>query len=134
MVVQGSLYSPLGIVVDQQTKKLYWCDAEVGGYFYKIERSDLNGRNREVLIDDTHHEPVSITVTAEKIYWFDRLNKAIWSIPKDKIAIRHQPEHIKTFNLKNQPQSIISNIMYHKYEEKDCQSLIALKRQVIILK
>ena len=44
--VTGHLHWPNGLTLDLKEKHLYWCD----GYFNKIERVNLDGTRREVVI------------------------------------------------------------------------------------
>lgn len=63
-VIQYNLESPEGIAVDWIGKKLYWTDRIPG----KIEVSELNGRNRAILISENVHRPRAIVVHPKDRY------------------------------------------------------------------
>ncbi|XP_022091370.1 low-density lipoprotein receptor-related protein 4-like [Acanthaster planci] len=67
-VVGTDLYWPNGVTIDGDV--LYWCDA----FLDKIERSDLSGVNRLVLLNLTAHgnfHPFDLAVYGSEIYWTD---------------------------------------------------------------
>lgn len=74
---------PVSIAIDQRTRKLYWADDKEGIPF-SIESSDLNGKNRKVLLSDIQQKPNSLTVSKDKIIWVDWGYKKVWSLSKDK--------------------------------------------------
>lgn len=80
VIASRDLYLPLGVAVDQAERKLYWSQ-ELEGIYFSIERSDLDGSNREVM-RSMHHNPYSLTVGPDNIYWVDWTNNAVWR--KDK--------------------------------------------------
>ena len=57
-VIQFNLESPEGIAVDWIGRKLYWTDRSPG----KVEVSELDGRNRAVLISENVKRPRAIVV------------------------------------------------------------------------
>lgn len=57
-VIQFNLESPEGIAVDWVGRKIYWTDRYPG----KIEVSELDGRNRAVLISENVQRPRAIVV------------------------------------------------------------------------
>lgn len=71
------------MAVDHATGKLYWIDDEEGIH-YKIERSDLDGSNREFIFHGKHQQPVHISVDNKNIYWIDWVYNAAWMIDKSK--------------------------------------------------
>ena len=80
MIVSKDLYVPQGIAVDQADRKLYWTQ-ELEGVYYSIERSDLDGSNREVM-RSMNHQPFTLAIGPDYIYWADWIHSAIWK--KDK--------------------------------------------------
>ena len=60
-VIQFNLESPEGIAVDWIGRKLYWTDRSPG----KVEVSELDGRNRAVLISVNVKRPRAIVVHPE---------------------------------------------------------------------
>lgn len=81
-MISVNLYEPLGVTVDHWTAKLYWIDDEEG-VNYKIERSNLDGSNRELLVHGRHQQPYNIAIDRQSVYWTDWSYSAIWSIKKD---------------------------------------------------
>ena len=57
-VIQFNLESPEGIAIDWIGKKLYWTDRSPG----KVEVSELDGKNRAVLISKNIQRPRAIVV------------------------------------------------------------------------
>ncbi|XP_067239526.1 nidogen-2 isoform X2 [Chanodichthys erythropterus] len=68
-IVSQGLVQPEGIAVDTVHRKLFWVDSGKD----RIETSDLDGRNRKVLIDSDLVNPRAITVDAKSgiLYWTD---------------------------------------------------------------
>lgn len=65
-IINSSLTQPSGLAIDYVDKKLYWSDASKE----KIERSDMDGSNRQVIISATIY-PFSIAIYGNHIYWTD---------------------------------------------------------------
>jgi len=65
-IINSSLTQPSGLAIDYLDKKLYWTDASRE----KIERSDMSGSNRQVLISATIY-PFALSVHGNYIYWTD---------------------------------------------------------------
>ena len=77
IIIDKNLAQPSGLAIDYDERMLYWTDA----VREKIERSDLNGRNREVLISATIY-PFSITVFGNYIYWTDLQLRGVYRAEK----------------------------------------------------
>lgn len=63
------------LAMDYQSRLLYWCD----GYHKRIERVDLQGNNRVVILDlslDSTH-PFGLALFGDAIFWSDRNIKSI---------------------------------------------------------
>lgn len=76
-IVEDNLTQPSGLCIDYDDKKLYWTDA----LREKIERSNLNGTDREVLIAATIY-PFAITVFDKFIYWTDLQLRGVYRADK----------------------------------------------------
>lgn len=76
-IVEENLTQPSGLAIDYEEKKLYWTDA----LREKIERSDLDGKNREVLVSATIY-PFAITVFNNYIYWTDLQLRGVYRAEK----------------------------------------------------
>lgn len=77
VIVGDGLTQPSGLAIDYDDHKLYWTDA----LREKIERSDLNGKNREVLVSATIY-PFAITVFGNYIYWTDLQLRGVYRVEK----------------------------------------------------
>lgn len=76
-IVDKNLAQPSGLAIDYDDQMLYWTDA----VREKIERSDLDGKNREVLIAATIY-PFSITVFGKYMYWTDLQLRGVYRAEK----------------------------------------------------
>ena len=68
-LVSSGLVLVNSLSLDFQSKLLYWCDARLG----KIERVDLQGNNRVLILDlslDYLH-PFGLTLSDDVLYWSD---------------------------------------------------------------
>lgn len=70
------------MAIDHAEQKLYWADDGEGIHF-KIERSNLDGSERELLIHSKHHQPIYLAVDSDSVYWSDRVHSAVWTMPKN---------------------------------------------------
>lgn len=77
VIIDKNLAQPSGLAIDYDDQMLYWTDA----VREKIERSDLNGQNRLVLISATIY-PFSITVFRNYIYWTDLQLRGVYRAEK----------------------------------------------------
>jgi len=88
-IVTGNLVWPNGLTIDQLTNRLFWVDAKLD----KIEVSDLNGRNRQLIMSSAVNiHPYGLAVYRNMLYWTD------WSTTS-----------ISRFNLSSGNQEIIVN-------------------------
>lgn len=76
-IVDKDLTQPSGLAIDYEDSKLYWTDA----LREKIERSDLDGNNREILVSATIY-PFAITVYGNYIYWTDLQLRGVYRAEK----------------------------------------------------
>lgn len=85
-IIDKDLSQPSGLAIDYDDRMLYWTDA----VREKIERSDLEGKNREVLVSATIY-PFAITVFRNHIYWTDLQLRGVYRAEKhtgaDKIEL-----------------------------------------------
>ncbi|KAJ8716344.1 hypothetical protein PYW08_013629 [Mythimna loreyi] len=88
IVLELNMSSIFNMVIDQQTRKLYWTDDVVKGedQTFSINSADLNGENRRTLyIDSERNQPLELTISKDYIYWVplnDRTHN-IWQITKN---------------------------------------------------
>ncbi|KAJ8040995.1 Neurotrypsin [Holothuria leucospilota] len=66
-VITTDIALPNGIVIDTYASKLYWCDARLD----KIERANLDGTNRVVIIDSDLVHPFDLAVHENSLYLTD---------------------------------------------------------------
>lgn len=65
-LITDNLEWPNGLAIDRPAHRLYWNDGKLN----TIESSDLNGKNRKVIITDAPH-PYGLVVVGNHIYWTD---------------------------------------------------------------
>ena len=73
-IVTENLACPNGLTIDKATNRLFWADAKLD----KIEVSDLNGGNRQLIMSsvaDIH--PYGLAVDHDMLYWTDWNAKSI---------------------------------------------------------
>ena len=67
-IVAGDLVWPNGLTIDQLTNRLFWVDAKLD----KIEVSDLNGGNRQLIMSSADNiHPYGLAVYLDMLYWTD---------------------------------------------------------------
>lgn len=76
-IIDKDLSQPSGLTIDFDEQMLYWSDA----VREKIERSTLDGADREVLITATIY-PFALTVHADYIYWTDLQLRGVYRAEK----------------------------------------------------
>jgi len=73
-IVTENLGWPNGLTIDQVTNRLFWADAILD----KIEVSDLNGRNRQLIMPSAANiHPYGLAVYQDILYWTDWKTKSI---------------------------------------------------------
>ena len=68
-LVSSGLEFVNSLAMDYQNRLLYWCDAGVK----KIERVDLQGNNRVVILDlsSDHMNPFGLALFGDALFWSD---------------------------------------------------------------
>ncbi|KAH9635374.1 hypothetical protein HF086_017623 [Spodoptera exigua] len=122
VLVNNNIYMPVSLAIDQQTKKMYWAD-DREGIHYSIESADLDGKNRKTLLTGIHHQPNTLTVSKDSIYWVDWGFKSVWQLPKNP-PVDQEPVQISNFNNET-PFGIAAN---YKIEDQiqgieECEAL-----------
>ncbi|ERL86348.1 hypothetical protein D910_03756 [Dendroctonus ponderosae] len=105
VVIDKKLAQPSGLAIDFDERMLYWTDA----VREKIERSDLDGKNREILVAATIY-PFSITVFGDYIYWTDLQLRGVYRAEKHTGAnmiemvkrLEDSPRDIQVYSPKRQ--------------------------------
>ncbi|KAK2718097.1 hypothetical protein QYM36_006775 [Artemia franciscana] len=69
-VISSNLHWPNGLVIDKTSQKLFWCDV----YLEKIERANLDGSNRELILSvgDWLSHPYSLAVHDGFVFWSEQ--------------------------------------------------------------
>lgn len=73
---------PSSLTIDFVEKKLYWCDPRTS----LIEKVDLDGRNREIVIkkfSDAPFQPYSVAYHNQFIFWTDNVMGNIYRVHKN---------------------------------------------------
>ena len=71
---------PVALTIDKKSGKLFWADTELK----RIESSDLEGGNREVLLDGLTGNPRGLATFGNFLYWLDRGNQLVERIHKSR--------------------------------------------------
>lgn len=122
VLIDSGLHIPVGIAIDYVAKKLYWSDSGPGIYF-RIESATLEGKEREIVIYNTHQHPFGLAVDAEFIYWTDVNNNALWKRRKDYTSAESGFHEMRKFDEK--PQGIIAKHLGFA-GTPDCESILEL--------
>ncbi|KAG1687419.1 Prolow-density lipoprotein receptor-related protein 1 [Nymphon striatum] len=72
-IVTSDIVMPNALTVDHQTQKLYWSDARLD----KIERCNMNGAERYILLKNAPKHPFDIAVYGDFIFWSDWVRHAV---------------------------------------------------------
>ncbi|KAG8557381.1 hypothetical protein GDO81_016609 [Engystomops pustulosus] len=78
VLISMNLGWPNGLAVDKAGSQLLWADAHTE----RIEASDLEGRNRRILVSPVQH-PYGLTLLGAHIYWTDWQTRKIQRADKD---------------------------------------------------
>ncbi|GJQ68099.1 cue [Trypoxylus dichotomus] len=125
VLIDSNLHTPVGIAIDYVAKKLYWSDSGPGIYF-RIETATLEGKEREIVIYNTHQHPFGLAVDSEFIYWTDVNNKALWKRKKSYVSKEDEILILKYFEEK--PQGIIAKHLGFA-GTPDCDNIIHLMNE-----
>lgn len=71
------LSNSIGLTLDYQSQTLYWVEHS---YYGRIERSSVNGSNRETILNNGLPYPWAITYFAGTLYMTERWNRRINSV------------------------------------------------------
>ena len=69
---------PNGLAIDHKAQKLYWSDARLD----KIERCEMDGTNRQVVLKDKAKHPFGLAVYGDFVYWTDWILRAVVRVNK----------------------------------------------------
>ncbi|XP_054286596.1 protein cueball [Macrosteles quadrilineatus] len=94
---------PYAVVVDQKTDRLYWVE-ELPGVQYKIESSDLNGKDRRIVVEGSDHQPFALAVAGGHVFWADHIHTSVWRQSLDHPTV----EPVKLVTYRNSPLALVS--------------------------
>ncbi|KAG7295780.1 hypothetical protein JYU34_020834 [Plutella xylostella] len=119
------LYMPVSIAIDQHSRRMYWADDKEGIHF-SIESSDLDGKDVQVELAGQHHQPNSLALSKDTIYWIDWGSKIMWKLPKHGDR-ETEPKEVAMFDDET-PFGIVAN---YKIEDQtrdvpECDKLAKL--------
>ncbi|XP_063827818.1 protein cueball-like [Ostrinia nubilalis] len=114
VIVHTDLYMPVGLAIDQRTKRLYWAD-EKEGELFSIESSNLEGEDRQILLNGAHQRLNTLTVSKDWIYWVDwGYYNTVWKLAKDKENV----EPMEVVTLSKNTFGVVAN-----YGIPECETL-----------
>ncbi|XP_028168544.1 protein cueball-like [Ostrinia furnacalis] len=114
VIVHTDLYMPVGLAIDQRTKRLYWADEKEGERF-SIESSNLEGEDRQILLNGAHQRLNTLTVSKDWIYWVDwGYYNTVWKLAKDKENV----EPMEVVTLSKNTFGVVAN-----YGIPECETL-----------
>lgn len=71
-IINSGLGWPNALTLDYDARRLFWADAKLN----RIESSDLLGKGRIILVDDSPH-PFGLAVLGNYIYWTDWQTRSV---------------------------------------------------------
>ncbi|KAJ6644508.1 Protein cueball [Pseudolycoriella hygida] len=124
------LFMPVGIAVDQFSKRIYWVDNLEGNHFV-VESAALDGTDRRTLVRDVENNPYGITVDRDNVYWTDHTHQAVWKIAKNA-TIGYRPEIVR--NISDIPLGIIfrNNLLSTQANNPECMHIVDKVKEAIL--
>ncbi|XP_045461847.1 protein cueball [Harmonia axyridis] len=116
VLVNTDLGLPAGITIDYVTKRIYWTDMK-GGIYFRIESTNLEGKERQIIYEGINSEPFAVAVKDEHLYYTDLRRNALW---KFDLESKTQPIIIREFEQK--PMGLIAKKKQIR-TLPECQSL-----------
>ncbi|GAB1610066.1 low-density lipoprotein receptor-related protein 1B-like isoform X1 [Argonauta hians] len=99
-IITTDIHMPNALAIDHKAQKLFWADARLD----KIERCNLDGSDRRVIVTAVPRHPFALAVYGDFIYWTDWILKAVLRVNKhDGSDITWMRSHIA-----RQPMGIIA--------------------------
>ncbi|KAJ8940871.1 hypothetical protein NQ314_010549, partial [Rhamnusium bicolor] len=119
ILVNTGIISPEGIAIDYKSQRLYWADTRDGSIYGRIESTNLDGKEREIVFEGTHSKPFGIAVDGDTVYWTDTNNNALYRILRSR---KSDPEKLIVFD--ERPMGLVTNNNNIK-DLPDCKNLEA---------
>jgi len=73
VLISTNILWPNALAVDYTIDRIWWADAKL----HTIESSDLDGKNRRIILSENINHPFALTVFQSFIYWTDWHHNAI---------------------------------------------------------
>jgi len=83
IIVEEDLNMPHALALDAKEQKLYWVSNGKHFNSFHIERSYVDGSERQLVYAGTKQYVFSMTVSEDYIYWTDWEEFGLWSLPKE---------------------------------------------------
>lgn len=125
------LFMPMGIAVDQFSKRIFWVDNLEGNHFAVVSAA-LDGTDIRTLVRDVENNPYGITVDRDNVYWTDHTHQAVWKISKNA-TVKDRPEIIQ--NMLTIPFGIISrnHLLSTQGNNPECTTIIKkIKERLLV--
>lgn len=124
------LFMPIGITVDQFSKRIYWVDNLEGNHF-AVESAALDGTDRRTLVRDVENNPYGITVDRDSVFWTDHTHQAVWKIAKNA-TVTDRPEIVQ--NISTIPLGIISrnHLLSTQINNPECVTVLSKVKEEIL--
>ena len=121
--IVNELMTPSDLTVDTTKDLLFWSDLDLK----RIERSDLNGKERTVLVPEKDvNRPVAIAVLGPYLYWADRSQQTISRVDKitgkDLTIIKSDVHHLSSLTAVTKPMMAFKELCI----EKGCSHICLL--------
>ena len=94
-IIETNIYWPNGVVVDYETKRIFWTDA----YLNRVESSDYNGKARSLVTSEALHA-FSLGVIEDTVYWTE------WNLQRIERANKRTGEK----------QEILANLSHNPFD------------------
>ncbi|KAJ7378683.1 hypothetical protein OS493_021987 [Desmophyllum pertusum] len=106
VLISTNILWPNALTIDYTINRIWWADAKL----HTIESSDLNGKNRRIILSENIYHPFALTVFQESIYWTDwhhnSINKANKFTGEDRLIVKSDlfsPMDIHVHHQQRQP-------------------------------
>lgn len=113
------------ITIDYLSQRIYWTDKKSGTYF-RIESTDLDGNDRQVVYEGQYQRPSAIAVDTKSVFWTNVIADAysLWHVSKsekDKV-----PAMLATFSAK--PVGLVTNT-FEISSIPQCETLVRIVKE-----
>lgn len=114
--------------MDEAYGKIYWTDDQTGIY-YRIERSNFDGSDRELVIRRTNQEPFAIAALNNAIYWTDTIQKNVWILSSDMSFPNHTKAKLEPDLFHHYKNYVPNGIVAFTNGTFDCDTILKVPTQ-----